>query len=332
MLLAQVMSPSSLLSGDAMLNFWTAVGFVITAAVVFVVVALVMRLGRDPIRERLARSTAEPFMSGEVEPRPSAWAESLAAQLPEVKIDNGVLDRDLRKAGLYKPTARAEYLAIRNGLTIGAIIITAVLAAVVGPDHEVAVVRIVAGGVAAALLCWAMPRIMLRMRGARRQLRIERSFPDALDMTSMSLSGGLSLPDALAYVSHEIYVAHPDLAVELLIVRQQANMISLDYAFNQFARRIDAPEILTMSALVAQAQRLGTDMVSSIRDYADSMRLKRRQTADERASKAGVKLLFPLVLCMLPSVFIILWGPAALQLYNFFTTFQGAEPIDDIFN
>jgi len=301
------------------LDLLTAAAFALIGAAVFLFFQAYRRLQNDPIRERLAAAAGEPaWMDG----RPSALTESLAAQIPQTRIDNGILDQDLRRAGYYKPTARNEYLAIRNSMVIAAVIIAGILAVFAGPERQQLSMQILIGGVAVACLAWGLPRIYLKMQGAARVRRIQRSLPDALDMITMCLTGGLSLQDSLTHVSRELYFAHPDLAVELLIVRQQADMTSLEQAFHQFSRRIDTPEIQSMTALMAHSQRLGTDVVNPIRDYADGVRLKRRQTADERASKAGVKMLFPLAMCLVPSVFILLWGPAVLELRDFLQNFS----------
>jgi tight adherence protein C len=233
------------------------------------------------------------------------------------------LDRDLKRAGHYRPNARREFMTMRYGLVLLTIIVTGMFAIVIGPEYQRVVIQCVAMGALVAMFCWAVPRILLSAKASRRVKRIRRALPDALDMLSMSLTGGLSLGETLRHVSRELDFAHRDLATELLIVEGQAEMTSYELAFRQFADRIDVDEIKALTALITQGQRLGTDVVSSIREFADSMRETRRQTADERSSKASVKLLFPLTLCLMPSVFIILWGPAALELLAFLTTLDG---------
>ena len=127
--------------------------------------------------------------------------------------------------------------------------------------------------------------------------------------------------DSLAHVSREIYPAHPALGMELEIVRRQAEMSSLSDGFRHFAERVDVPETASLNALMQQNERLGTNVVQAVRDFSDEIRTRQRQTADERASKAGIKLLFPLVFCLAPAAMIVLWGPALLELRNFFSTF-----------
>ncbi|MCA9204302.1 MAG: type II secretion system F family protein [Pirellulaceae bacterium] len=238
---------------------------------------------------------------------------------------NTPLDQEIRRAGWYRPTARRDFLSFRNTTVLFVMIICGVIAVGFGPGQRHLAARTVLVGIGGVILCWAIPRIYLRNVGNRRVMRIRRALPDALDLMSMCLTGGLSLTESFAHVSREIEFAYPDLSLELMIVKRQSELRSSDFAFDQFARRIDAPEIISLSSLITQGQRLGTDVVTSIREYADNIRLRRRQTADERSNKAGVKMLFPLTMCLLPSVFIILWGPSALELYTFLRGFQGAS-------
>jgi tight adherence protein C len=295
----------------------TLTAFLITTGLVLLLARVFLSLREDPIRNRLSAAARGESEGGE----PDQITESLGAQIPLSWGDLGRLDQELRRAGRYKPTARQDFLAFRNLLIILVVLVTGTFAVTIGPERQDIVVRTVIVGLIVAALCWALPRMILRIQGNRRVNRIRRALPDALDMITMCLSGGMSLNDALQHVSEQIVFAHPDLAVELSIVREQSELDSLDLALRQFARRIDADEVVSMTALITQGQKLGIDIVDSMRDYADILREKRRQAADEMASKAGVKLLFPLALFMLPSVFIILWGPAVLELVDFFRNF-----------
>ena len=121
--------------------------------------------------------------------------------------------------------------------------------------------------------------------------------------------------------------AHPDLAEELEILPEHAELESLDAALRHFAFRGDEGAIASMTASISHGHRLGIDVANSMREYADLVRQKRRQSADELAGKASVKLLFPMHLCMVPSVRIILWGPAVLELAEFVQNFEGASNI-----
>lgn len=305
-----------------MIPLLTIASFAVISALVFVLLLSLARLQHDPIRERLA-ATAQGSVAAS---GPGLFTDDLAAslteQLPQASNDSGALDRELRQAGYYRPTARVDYLALRNSLVIAVVVIALMLANGVGPQHQDLALRIGLGGLVVAALCWAVPRLILRAQAKARVNRIRRALPYALDMTTMCLTGGLSLQDALGHVSREIFFSHPDLAVELMIVRQQSEMTSLDHGFRQFADRIGAQEVTALAALITQGQRLGTNVVASLRDYTDNMRLRWRQTADEQSNKVGIKVLFPIVFCLLPAAMIFLWGPALVDLWRFFQSFQ----------
>ena len=308
---------------------WLPLAAFFALVVMFMVIGtLMLRLMSDPIRDRL-----EALARGETRPESASFLEGLAQQLPEAGPESSRIDRDLRRAGYYRPTARTEFLALRNGLMMLVILLAGFIIVLMGPEEfagrplaELRVPRIIVFGVVAAGLCWALPRIVLQMQGNRRVRKITGSLPYALDMITMSISGGLSLQDALYQVSRELYYSHPDLAIELLIIRQHAELSSLELAFEQFSRRIDSPDVASMSALVRQGQRLGTDVVQAINDYSDDLRLKRRQLADAKSSRASVHMLLPVTLLLMPAVMIILWGPSIIELLDFIRNrFEGPQ-------
>jgi tight adherence protein C len=301
-----------------MLDILTATAFLVLVAGVFIVRALVLSW-RGMFDAQLAADMGRGYTPSD--PIFGDFTEALAAQLPQLGSDDDSLARDLRRAGYYKQTARSEFSALRNVLAIGIIFFTGITAVMIGPERRDLLSRILIWGFAAAALAYVIPWLFLRGRARRRTGAIQRGLPDAFDMLTMCLSGGLSVNDSLAAVSREIYGSHPDLGVELEIVRRHAEMSSLGDAFRQFAARIDIPETAALTALMQQTERLGSNVVQAIRDFADDIRTRQRQNADERASKSGIKMLFPLVFCLAPAALLILWGPALLELRNFFKTF-----------
>jgi tight adherence protein C len=308
-------------------NLLTFGAFALIMGVVLSLGFLAIRISQDPIRDRLESLVKDDAVA----PSAGIW-EGLANQLPQTRLDNGILDRELRRAGFYRPTARSEFLGLRNGLVFLALIGAGIIAVGIGPSapsipvnvgkivHFNPAVLTVVIGVIVAMCCWAIPRLVLQYLGHRRVKRVTDSLPFAMDMLTMTMQGGLTLRDALYHVSREIYYAHPALAVELLIIRQHAELTSVDNAFDQFGKRIDSPEVIALTSLIQQGQRLGTDVVTSINEFADSLRLKRRQTADARSNRAAIQMLFPLVLLMVPAVMIVLWGPAVLRIFEFVKT------------
>ncbi|HUT09541.1 MAG TPA: type II secretion system F family protein [Thermoguttaceae bacterium] len=306
-----------------MIELVTLVAFVLVVGLVLWVAHVARKLHRDPIRQGLATAAGMEAPPNDRAATRGTLVQSFASQLPEFTAGSDELDKDLRRAGYYRPTARQEYLAIRNALVILVVVLVGALAAIVGPQREATAIRVLGVGLLVAAVFWSIPRVLLAVRAKRRVGRVCRALPDGLDMISMCLTGGASLQDALSHVGPQLFAAHSDLAVELMIVRQQADMSSLEFAIEKFAQRIDAPDTATLAALVTQNQRLGTSVVGSVREYADNMRSTRRQLADEKAGKAQVKLLFPVVFCFLPSLIILLWGSAILELWSFFQELGG---------
>ena len=302
-----------------LINIITIAAFFAFIAGVFVIRALVLGW----------RGTFDSQLAGEVgggytptDPVFGDLTDALAEQLPLLGTTEDSITHDLRRAGYYKSSARSEFLALRNVLALGVILFTGLTAVMIGPERSELLAQILVWGFAIAALAYILPWLFLKQQVRARTNRIQRALPDAFDMLTMCLSGGLGVNDSLGQVSRELYVAHPDLAIEFEIVRRHAEMSSLSDAFKQFAKRIDIPETMALTALIHQTERLGTNVVQAVRDFADDIRTRQRQSADERASKAGIKLLFPLVFCLAPAALIILWGPALLELRNFFRTFN----------
>lgn len=297
----------------------TAVMFVMIVAGIFIVRAVVVGW-RGALYTQVAASAghggASTVFGGLTEP--------LADQLPNLGSSDA-LQQELRRAGYYKPTARREFLALRNVLALTAALFTGILAVVIGPDRPGLTAPILIWGMAIAVLLYVLPWLYLKLQASQRLQMVQRALPDAFDMLTMCLSGGLTIGESLAHVSRELYGSHPDLSVELEIVRRHSEMYTLSEAFRHLHRRIDLPEVASLCAMIEQSERLGSNLVEAIRDYADGIRTRLRQSADERAGKVGIKLLFPLVLCLAPSALIVLWGPAVLELRDFFSTFSATN-------
>jgi tight adherence protein C len=241
----------------------------------------------------------------------------LAALVPTSNDLREALDRELKQAGFYEPRSVEQFLSIRNALFVGWMLLMAAAAYVANQFHPEYLLALLAGGAVVLVLLYAVPRLWLQSIAARRVQRIQTALPDALDMITMCLTGGLPLQPALERVGKEVGAVHPDLGLELEIIRRQADAHTLDHALTQFANRIDVPEISSLAALVSQTERLGTNVATALRDYADSIRRGFRQRAEEKGNKNSVKLLFPVALCLAPPVYILLLAPAALELREF---------------
>lgn len=299
-----------------MVNLLTATTFVLVMSLVWLVTRIVLR-SRQAVPVVDDRPVWQVLVPSK--PRGSPFAESLAAQFPETLISSGEeeLHRDFRRAGYYGPHARRRFLMFRNGLTILAVFATGGVAVAIGPGHQKAVTWTLVIGLTVAILCFALPRVILAAIARRRVRSISNALPDALDTVTMCLHGGISLQECLGFVGQGLKSVYPDLALELQMIGQHGDINSFEFAVRQFADRIDSPDIVAWASLVTQNQRLGTGIVDSIQEFADSLRLKRRQMAEAKAGRAELFLLFPVVFCLAPSVIILLLGPPILSLIDF---------------
>lgn len=283
--------------------------FVATGALVWLLARKVIGFVQDPLGRRLALASA---------------GESYVAAPPgSAASDLNELDRDLRRAGYYRPGARGELFDLRNVLLLTALVVTGLTAFVIGSSRQDLMFCILVIGLLAAAALWGLPRVLIAMQARWRVARVLRGMPDALDIILMCLRGGLPLQQALAHVSREMSGAHADLALELSIIRQHAEMNSIEFALQQFAARIDGVDTTTLASLVAQHQRLGTGLADSLEEYVTDFRAKRRHAAEERAGRSQLALLLPVTLCLVPSVLLLLLGPAAMELWKFLQGLQG---------
>lgn len=289
--------------------------FVIVALIVFLVVDFISG-GRRTARNLAAVQEGAGRIRRKESETSLTFKTALAGVLPQPKNEVEKIERDLKRAGYYYSTALLDYMATRNGLIVAIVVVTGVLAIIADPNSRTPQ-WILAGGALTAVLGYALPRLLLHWQANRRVDRIHRGLPDALDIVRMCVTAGLPLRESLSRVSKQVGFFHPDIAVEFEVIRRQADADTMPAALQQFARRIDTPDVNSLAALVSQNQQLGTHVGSAITEYADSLRISRKQRADERASKTTIKLLFPVILCLAPPIYILLCGPPIVKLKNF---------------
>lgn len=159
------------------------------------------------------------------------------------------------------------------------------------------------------------PTVWLKHVIADRQDAVRRAIPDALDLMVVCVEAGLGLDQAIARVGQEVSQAHPALGDELNILSQELRTgVQRQAALRNLAYRTDLEEVRNLVALLVQTDRFGTSIGQALRVHADSMRTKRRLSAEELAAKLPVKLLFPLIFFIFPSMFIVTIGPACIKI------------------
>ncbi len=177
--------------------------------------------------------------------------------------------------------------------------------------------------VAASLgLGFILPDFWLGRRIKIRQKKIRRALPDALDFMVICIEAGLSIDQATARTADELKIAHPAMSdeLEVLVLEQRAGRPRAE-AWRQLAERTDVDTVRVLTTVLIQAEQLGTSVARTLRTHSDTLRVQRRQQIEEQAAKTSVKLVFPLVLFIFPSLFLVTLGPEAIIMAEAFQTY-----------
>ena len=217
------------------------------------------------------------------------------------------------QAGLYSKSASQLFAVVR----VISLIVPISIGVVAGRLGWTSVGNGILFGVVIGLAGVLAPTFWLDYLKSTRQTKVRRALPDALDVISVCLEGGLSLPAAITRVAHELATAHPMLALELAIVERQIQMgQTTGVALREMAMRFDLEELRSLANVVVHAERYGTSVTKALETYADTLRTKRHQRAEEMGQKAIIKMLFPTLFLIFPGIFIVVLGPAFIQMYE----------------
>jgi tight adherence protein C len=171
--------------------------------------------------------------------------------------------------------------------------------------------------VLAALLGFYFPDIFLAQKGEKRRQKLLQSLPDAIDLLVICVEAGMGLDSAITKVAQELKMSSPELSDELQLMNLElrAGKQRTD-ALKNLALRTNLDEISSLTTLLVQTDKFGTSMADALRVYSDSYRTQRYQRAEEMAAKLPVKMVIPLLLCIFPSLFLVILGPAAINIYR----------------
>lgn len=216
-------------------------------------------------------------------------------------------------AGLVGPNVVRNYFLIRASLAVGLPLLFLLLSPEIAGDMSIKKLIIVTAGIALAGLY--LPGIWISHRVDRRQQALTEAFPDALDMMTVCVEAGLGMDAAFTRVGSQIAEAHPVLAQELGLVALELRAgKSRDEALRNMARRCGLREISSFVTLLLQSDQLGTSVAQTLRVYAAEMRTARMLRAEEKAHKLPVKLVVPLVLCILPAMMTVVLLPGMITI------------------
>ena len=168
-----------------------------------------------------------------------------------------------------------------------------------------------------AALGLILPDMWLRVRTSKRKERLAKGLPDALDLMVVCVEAGMGLDAAISRVGEELSLSHPELSRELNILNLEMRAgKSRDVALKNLADRMDNDDVHSLVTLLIQTDRFGTSVAQALRVFSESFRTARYQRAEEIAAKIGTKLIFPLVLFIFPSLFVVTLGPALITAYR----------------
>ena len=167
----------------------------------------------------------------------------------------------------------------------------------------------------AALAGYVLPEMWLVGRIRSRQHRLRQALPDGLDLLVICVEAGLGLDHALLRVAQELHLTHPQFCEELQLVNTQMRLgKTRTDALRELARRTGLDDIKSLVGMLVQTERFGTSIAQSLRVHSDDMRMKRRQRAEEKAAKIGVKMVPVLVFFIFPALMLVILGPAVLAI------------------
>ena len=260
------------------------------------------------IDQRLREVTGAQRREGEA--RASArmvatFLRRVGEKVPRSARELGTLRLRLVQAGFRRRENLSIFLTIRIGLALLAFGVFA-SPVLIRPNLLFAVGALGMG--------YVLPGMVLARLAKRRQHRIRIALPDALDLLVVSVEAGLGLDQALKRVGQELATAYPDLSRDLHVVTLELLAgTARPEALRHLADRTGVDDLSALVAMLVQTDKFGTSVANSLRVFSDTLRTKRRQRAEEAAAKTGVKMVFPLVLCIFPAIWIVTIGPAAIQ-------------------
>lgn len=243
----------------------------------------------------------------------SPAADRARAYLPKSPKEMHRLRRMMVSAGYDSDWAPIVFSAVQLTLPV------AVGLAGVGLFGRTTPVLVLSGLV--AVLAYYLPTLWLGRQIDARRTEIRNALPDAIDLLIVCIESGSGVDQALNRVGEELAIAYPTLSKELLQIASETRAgTPRMQAFRNFAERTRVDDVRALVTMLVQTDRFGTSLGQALRTHSEVSRTKRRQRAEERAAKLSVKLLFPLVFCLFPAFYVIVVGPAIVQIYRQFVT------------
>jgi len=264
---------------------------------------------RDPFaRQKREGGQGNSAMGNMFEKAAPAMSRALESRS---ELEQSNLKIRLANAGYARPNASRNFLAIKTvslglGLFLGGSF--GFYSAGFGKNSWMSLA--IGGGIG-----FFLPELILTLKKWSRQQKIFLQLPDALDLLVVCVEAGLGLDSGLRRVSEELATGAPEVCAELATANMQLQMGKARRdVLHDLGIRTGVDDVRALAAILIQADRFGSSIAQALRVQSDTMRVKRRQIAEEKAAQTAVKMIFPLVLFIFPGIFVILVGPAAIQL------------------
>jgi tight adherence protein C len=288
-----------------------------------------MLFAPETLRSRLRRFIGK---SASTQLESDGWAERVAKvtqpltklSVPEEGWEKSALRTRFMNAGWRNPVAPTLFFASKTALALLGPLCVGILV-------SASVIMLTGSKLLFLLLLTAtvgyyLPNVILSRVVQRRKREIFETLPDALDLLTVCVEAGLSLERAFVKVAAEIHIKSVTLAQELqLVLMEMRAGFSKEKALRNFALRSGVDDVDSLVAMLVQSERFGTSVGDSLRVYSENLRNKRRLQAEECAAKIGLKLLFPLIFCIFPTLLLVLMGPAVIQLSRALVKINGVQ-------
>lgn len=285
----------------------------LTVAVVLTFVGTKFWVRPKAAIDRVTRASAEIEAQARIHPSLlfRDMVRKLGNLLPQSPKDVTIMQKRLMRAGIRSQNA----LKMLYGSKLVLAVVLPIVMAIATAGSQVDSDRKMMAIAAAAAAGFFGPNEYVRLAAKRRQKQIRRGLPNSLDLLVVCVESGLGLDQAIMQVAKELEHAHPEICQEFSLVNLElkAGKRRVE-ALRNLADRSAVDELKKLVAVLIQADRFGTGVAASLRAHSDFMRVHARQIAEEKAAKIGVKLVFPIFFCILPSLFVVTVGPVMVRI------------------
>ena len=242
--------------------------------------------------------------------------EALGERISARSKDEGAMRKLLYQAGFRSSRALSLYQGIRVVLPLG---LAATGMMVMAPALGLSFGGALMAAVWFAVVGWVAPSFYIGRRVKTRQKELQLALPDTLDLMVVCVEAGLGLNQAIVRVAQEIRHVSMVTSQEFALVNMEIRAgTPREDALRNLSERTGQEDLHSLVAMLIQTDRFGTSVAQALRVHSDTLRSKRKQRAEEAAAKVAIKMLFPLVFCIFPALFVVILGPAMIQIVQFF--------------